>query len=381
MSRNDPPGPTRLPQRLLEAAPESSDVAVRAPGRANLIGEHTDYNDGYVLPAALELATYVVGRRTRGRIRLSSLDEPGEVDIDPATGRGSHDGWGIYATGVVRALTDEGIAVAGLDGVLASELPQGAGLSSSAALEVAIAASVAAEPVDPARLAAICTRAENHYVGTRSGIMDQLAAACGRAGSALLIDCRDASIEPVPLPDDVVLLLIDSDDQRGLSDSSYNERRDQCEAAAKALGVRSLRDADEVMLEQRGGDLDAVALKRARHVVSENRRVLEAARALNAGNLEPLGPLFAAAHHSLATDYEVSTPELDLLVRLAGETPGVIAARLTGAGFGGCTVNLVGAQEADAAGRSIVGRYNDATGRNGRHWVSRAADGLSRPAL
>jgi galactokinase len=342
-----------LPERLLRVA-AGAEQAFRAPGRANLIGEHTDYNDGFVLPAALELATYVVGRpRDDGVVSLRSI----EGEIEP------------YVAAVVNALRDDGIDVGGFEGVVASDIPIGAGLSSSAALEVALACTLAGSALEPTRLAAVCHRAENVYLGTESGIMDQLTSAAGRAGHALLIDCRDLSVQPIALTPDVSLLVVDSGVRRELAASAYNERVAECRAAAEVLGVPSLRDATAL------DGLSGVLLRRARHVVTENERVLAAAEALGAGRLEELGPLFSASHTSLAVDFEVSTPELDALVAIAGETDGVIAARLTGAGFGGCTVNLVRARGADAVGRDVVARYARETGIQTRFWLSKPAAG------
>ena len=368
------PGAT-VPSRLAAAAGPGAWLAFRAPGRANLIGEHTDYNDGFVLPVALDLATWVCGRPADGVLRLDSLDRPDAVEVDLASGAGPDEGWGRYVTGVVRALRDAGVAMRGFAGVLASDLPLGGGLSSSAALELAVARAVLAEELPPAELARICQRAENHYVGMQCGIMDQLASAAGRAGHALLIDCRSLAVRPVPFPSALRVLLLDSAVQRELGDSAYNQRRAQCEQAAEALGVATLRDADRALLERHRDRLDPVVYRRARHVVTEDARVVEAARALEAGAVAELGPLFAAAHRSMAEDYEASTPELDLLVELAAATPGVAAARLTGAGFGGCTVNLVEAGRAEQAAAGILERYHAATGHQGRAWVCTPADG------
>jgi galactokinase len=368
------PGAT-VPPRLAAAAGPGAWLAFRAPGRANLIGEHTDYNDGFVLPVALDLATWVCGRPADGVLRLDSLDRPGTVEVDLASGAGPEEGWGRYVTGVVRALRDAGVGLRGFAGVLASDLPLGGGLSSSAALELAVARVVLAEELPPAELARICQRAENHYVGMRVGVMDQLACASGRAGHALLVDCRSLAVRPVPFPSALRVLVIDSAVQRELSDSAYNQRRAQCEQAAEALGVAALRDADLALLERHRDRLDPVVYRRARHVVTEDARVLEATRALEAGAVAKLGPLFAAAHRSMAEDYEASTPELDLLVELATATRGVAAARLTGAGFGGCTVNLVEFGRAEQAAAEVLERYRAATGRQARAWVCSPADG------
>jgi galactokinase len=340
-----------VPERLLRAQP-GAEQAFRAPGRANLIGEHTDYNDGFVLPAALELATWVAGSpRTDGVVSVRSLD--GDIDR--------------HVDAVASAMRDEGVDVVGFEGVVASEVPIGVGLSSSAALEVALACALGGSALEPTRLAAVCHRAENVYLGTQSGIMDQLASAAGQAGHALLIDCRDLTITPIPVPSNLSLLLVDATVPRELAESAYNDRVAECQAAAEALGVQSLRDATPADLDR----LSGVLLRRARHVVEENARVLAAVEAMQAGRFDELGGLFRASHASLRDDFEVSTPELDRLVRLAEETNGVLASRLTGAGFGGCTLNLVRAERAHAAGREIVERY----GAGGRFWVSRPADG------
>ncbi len=231
------------------------------------------------------------------------------------------------------------------------------------------------DPIDPVRLAEICQRAENEYVGVRCGIMDQLTSAAGRAGHALMIDCRTHEVEPVPVPDHLHVLVIDSAVSRGLGDSAYNERRAQCEAAARALGVQALRDVALGDLEAHENDMDEPVFRRARHVVTENDRVRETAGALRSGDEDSLRRLFEESHRSYAQDFEASTPEVDRLVDIAMATPGVIAARLTGGGFGGCTVNLVAAERAHDAARRIVQRYALATGKRSRTWVSRAADG------
>ena len=364
-------------QQLLAAPPADADRVVRAPGRANLIGEYTDVNEGWVLPVALELATVLAGRSGGDVLRLRSLDLPdeGTVEIDLASGAGPSDGWGRYATAVVQVLREQGRAVCGFDGVLASDVPIGAGLSSSAALEVAVALAVLDEEVDPLALAQLCQRAENEGVGVQSGLMDQLASTGSSAGAALLLDCRELTTEHVPLPDGLGVLVVDSAVSRDLSSSAYNERRAQCEQAAADLGVRSLRDASLDALEERWSSMDDVVRRRARHVLTENARVLEMAAALRARDAAPLGALLAASHDSLARDFEVSTPELDQLVAAAVATPGVVGSRMTGAGFGGCTVSLVEVERAQEVREEVLRRYAEASGRTPRGWVSTAADG------
>ena len=365
-------------RRLVEHA-SRTDVLVRAPGRANLIGEHTDADEGFVLPVALDLATVVSGRRIADRLMLRSLDLPDEgvVEVDLRTGQGPTTGWGRYATAVVDALRDSGLALHGVDGVVASDVPLGAGLSSSAALEVAIALALLVEPLAPARLAQLCQRAENDGVGVQSGIMDQLASAGAQAGAALFLDCRSLQTEQIPVPADLMVLMIDSAVSRSLTFSAYNERRQQCALAARGLGVRVLRDATPALLDDRWDSLDDVTRRRARHVVTENARVLTAVQALREDDRPTLRAAFAASHDSLARDFEVTVPELDLLVQLAGDTAGVVASRMTGAGFGGCTVSLVERDRAETARDEVVAAYVRATGRPARAWLCPPSAGAS----
>ena len=359
---------------MVSAPDEPPDwVLARAPGRANLIGEHTDYNDGFVLPVALELETVLRGRGTPGVIRLTSDAYAGTVVIDPATGDGPMDGWGRHATAVVRALRDRGRSVRGITAHVASDVPAGTGLSSSAAFEVALALTLSPEPMDAVELARLCQRAENDHVGVRSGIMDPLVSAAAEAGSALFIDCRSLETERVQVPDALRILVVDSGQRRELTAGDYNRRREQCEAAATALGVPALRDA--TLAELHSALLPEPLGRRARHVISENARVREAREALRHDDRRALGRLFAESHRSLAEDFDVSTPELDALVDVARATPGIVASRMTGAGFGGCTVSLVEADAAASAGSRIVAEYARRTGRTARWWVSRAGAG------
>ena len=364
---------------LLASPPADADVVVQAPGRANLIGEYTDVNEGWVLPVALELRSVLAGRGGGDRLVLRSLDLPDEgvAEVDLSTGAGPDRGWGRYATSVVAVLREQGLSLRGFDGVLASDVPIGAGLSSSAALEVAVALAVLDEPVDPLRLAQLCQRAENEGVGVQSGLMDQLASTGTRDDAALLLDCRDLTTEHVPLPAGLGVLVVDSAVSRSLSSSAYNERRAQCEQAAADLGVRSLRDASADLLQERWASMDDVVRRRARHVISENARVLRTADVLRSGDTSLLGDLLAASHASLQRDFEVTVPELDLLVAAAMATPGVVGSRMTGAGFGGCTVALVELERAEQVRDEVCRRYADASGRTPRAWVSRAAGGAS----
>lgn len=365
-------------QRLRSAAPPGSDVFVSAPGRANLMGEYTDINEGRVLPVALDLRTDVAGRRVdAATLSLRSLDLPddGTVQVDLGTGAGPGSGWGRYATAVVRVLLDAGLPLRGVEGVLSTDVPIGAGLSSSAALEVAVALTVLDQPVEPLRLAQLCRRAENEGVGVQSGLMDQLASTAAGEGTALLLDCRDLRTEHVPVPDALAVLVVDSGTSRSLASSAYNDRRAECALAADGLGVASLRDATPAGLQERWDDLDDVVRRRARHVITEDARVLETAAALRRCDTAALGALMAASHASMSGDFEISTPELDLLVAAAVATPGVVGSRMTGGGFGGCTVSLVEAGAADEVRDEVCRRYEAAGGPPARAWVSRPAAG------
>ena len=360
--------------RLAAALGRTPEVAFGAPGRANLIGEHTDYNGGLVLPVALDLRTYVGGRFVPEPVlSLTSLEEPGDAAVDLDTGAGPETGWGRYATGVVRAALDERYALRGFEGFVASDVPIGAGLSSSAALEVAVALAVLEEHPGDLALARMCRRAENVYCGTQSGIMDQLTATAAVAGHALLIDCLDETFESVPIPNDLTVLVVDSAVRRTLAGSGYNERRAECERAAAALGIGALRAARLADIEPLGD----TERRRVRHVVTENQRVLEAVAALRGRDGDALRGLFTQSHRSLAEDFEVSTPEIDRLVDLAATAPGVVAARMTGGGFGGCIVCLAEPDGANRAGARITAQYENATGRRARYWISRPAPGAS----
>jgi galactokinase len=370
---------------LLGRTPEAEQVrVVRAPGRVNLIGEHTDYNDGFVLPAAIDLEmriAYVPA--DDGRVRLTSAQTNDTITFGAAHPGPREAGWRDYVAGTAWAMLEAGLPTHGFTGVLESTVPVGAGLSSSAALELTSAwalSGVSPPATDPLTLARIAQRAENDYVGMRCGLMDQFASAAGVAGSAVLLDCRTLEHRAVPIPADVVLVVAHTGVPRSLTASAYNERRAQCEEAVAVLArhdpdVRALRDVNPVLLERYGGELDPVVLRRARHIVEENQRVLAAERALTAGDLDEVGRLFAASHASLRDLYEVSVPELDALVELAATTPGVIATRMTGAGFGGCTVSLVRADAVERVTERIGREYPALTGRDPRVWAVRAVAG------
>jgi galactokinase len=353
-------------------------LLVRAPGRVNLIGEHTDYNQGFVLPMAIDRAVWIALRpREQQRVTVHAADFGGTLafELDNVTKSGP--GWGEYVKGVAWSLTEAGHTLAGWEGVVAGDVPIGAGLSSSAALEVAAArafAAVVGLAWDPLAMAHITQRAENDWVGVPCGIMDQLASISGVAGHALLIDCRTLEISPVPLPPEIAFVVLDTGTRRGVAASAYQERREQCQQAARFLGVASLRDTTLLDFAHASAGLSETVLRRARHVVTENERTLQAAQALRQGDAIEVGNLMNASHASMRDDFEISTPELDEIVACSRRR-GCLGARLTGAGFGGCAVALVWQDDlADFAPQ--VGRdYRAATGREARIYVCQPAGG------
>jgi galactokinase len=337
----------RVAAAFRERTGRDPDGVWAAPGRVNLIGEHTDYNDGFVLPAAIDrLVLAAAGRRDDGRLRLWSLQSEPPADLELAeVGPGKVEGWAAYPAGVAWALGQAGVEVGGADLVVDGDVPAGAGLSSSAALECATATALAdlcGAGLDRVTLAGLARRAENEVVGVPSGAMDQMVSMLGRAGHALFLDTRSLETEQVPLPLEAAglcLVVIDTRAGHRLVDGAYADRRAACEAAAATLGVPALRDATPTQVEAAAAALGEEGRRRARHVVTENARVLEAVRLLRAGELERLGPLLAASHASLRDDYEVSSPELDTAVE-AAVVAGAVGARMTGAGFGGSALAL-----------------------------------------
>lgn len=366
--------------RALRAAlgERSATGLVRAPGRVNLVGDHTDYNEGFVLPLAVDREC-VVGWRPRddGRVVVHALDldDSATVAADGRDDPGAVEPpWARLVAGVVRALRERGRPPVGLEAALTSSVPPGSGLSSSAALEVALALAAtdaaAGFALDRLELARACRDAEQQATGVPCGPMDQLASLFGRRDHALLIDCRSLAIDTVALPEKIAVLVVHSGIARAIAHSAYAERRTACEAAAVQLGKPALRDA---------GAGEVADDPRARHVVSENQRVIDAVAAIRAGDLDALGALLLASHASLRDDFEVSTPELDLLVDLLMEE-GAIGARLTGAGFGGCVVALVRRNRADHLAGRAVRRYRAATGIEPTAFVARAVDGAGAVA-
>lgn len=355
-------------------------LLARAPGRVNLIGEHTDYNDGYVLPAAIERETRIAAApRPDGIVRLVARDLDRETTFDLAHVAPAADPqatWSNYVRGVAAGLLAAGYRLRGLDAVIQGNVPVGSGLSSSAALEMASVQAFAAAgefTVPPDQAARIGQKAEHDFVGANTGLMDQLASALGQPDRVLLIDCRDLSYRPVPTPAGATILIADTAVRRQLASSAYNERRSQCEAAAAAMGVRALRDATLEMLAR--VDVPDVVRRRAQHVIEENDRVLATVAALQAGDLTQVGRLMNASHASLRDLYEVSSAELDAMAELLRSQPGCYGARLTGAGFGGCCVALVDAPAVDAAIAAVSAAYSAQTGLTPALYPTRAAQG------
>ncbi|PXZ03389.1 galactokinase [Gilliamella apicola] len=340
------------------------DTVVQAPGRVNLIGEHTDYNDGFVLPCAIDYQTVIsCHKRSDNLIRVIAVDYNNQQDqflLDSEIEKHPNYQWANYVRGVIKHIIKYTKNSSGVDFAISGNVPQGAGLSSSASLEVAIGKMFQVLfdlPLDGKQIALIGQEAENQFVGCNCGIMDQLISSLGQAQHALLIDCRSLEVSPVSIPDDLAVVIINSNIKRGLVDSEYNTRRKQCEAAAKALGVKALRDASLVDLLQIQASLDPIVYKRAHHVITENERTLKAAHALANEDYPLLSKLMAESHNSMRDDFQITVPAIDYLVNIVqgviGNQGGV---RMTGGGFGGCVVALVP--------KDKVGDVKDAVSQN-----------------
>jgi galactokinase len=354
-----------------------------APGRVNLIGEHTDYNDGFVMPFALvQRVTVAAGPRTDDTWTVTSLTNEATTSFGPSELQPGMTGWAAYVAGVVWALTEAGHQVAGADLVLTSNVPVGAGLSSSAALECAVLAAFAdlngldIEPIDRARLA---RRAENAFVGAPTGLMDQAASTLCIEAHALYLDCRSAETENVALDPEAAgleILVLDTCTPHALVDSEYAARRASCEEAASLLGVAALRDVTDLDAALRGLPEESMR-RRVRHVVTENDRVQQAADLLRAGRIADLAPVLDASHTSMRDDFEITVPTVDLAVEAAREA-GALGARMTGGGFGGCIIALVPAGDSDRVGAHVAGRFDQAGFDPPRHFVGRPSAGASR---
>jgi galactokinase len=365
--------PHDLPDRFAACYGRFPEIIASAPGRVNLIGEHTDYNEGFVLPVAIDRRTWVaLAGRTDDRLHFRSETTDDDVEI----GLGDVDdhrqrGWSSYVAGIVSILRSQGVPVRGLDALFTSTVPVASGLSSSAALEVSMASGVlamAGRSLPSRELARVCQRAEWDWAGVQCGIMDQTIAVSGRSRAALLIDCRSLETEAVPLDPHLQLIVCETGVPRSLAASEYNKRRNECEEAVRELGrtasgLSSLRDVTEEILSAHGGRLAETPLRRARHVVTENERVRHAVDALWLRDHRTLGTLLNASHASLRDDYQVSCSELDAMVDICQSVPGVCGARMTGAGFGGCALALADPEAVAPLTEAIMSRYPRRTGR------------------
>lgn len=369
-------------QAYIERFGERPLYIVRAPGRVNLIGEHTDYNEGFVLPMAIDREIYIaLSPRSDKRIELHSLDFENPANFSLSDFEKGDEGWVEYVKGMAWALQEAGFALTGWQGVSAGNIPVGAGLSSSAALELAVArafATVSDLPWDAARMALLGQKCENMWVGVNSGIMDQMVSAAGKEGHALLIDCRTLETCAAPLPQETAVVILDTATRRGLVDSAYNERRQQCEAAAAYFGVPALRDVDIATFNAKAAGLDPVTRKRAKHIITENQRTLDAMAAMLQDDPRVLGKLINESHASLRDDFEVSSDELNQIVACAlRRTTAVFGARMTGAGFGGCAVALVRDYHAKAFAQAVAACYQAATGLSPNVYICFPSAGAS----
>ena len=384
---------SRVSAAFREKCGRSCSGIARAPGRVNLLGEHVDYNDGYVLPAAIDRATYVAFAPARGaRSTVWALDFDAVVTLAPHNLPARTDAhaaplsaWARYPAGVAWALMGDGRPIRALDAVFASEVPRGAGLSSSASVELAFAAAwqaVAEWALSPMDLALLCQRAENQYVGVNCGIMDQAASACGEQGRVLLLDCRSLEFRTLPLPAGVVIIVADTGIRHALAASGYNSRRAACEEAVRLLrqdlpGIKALRDVDLASFNGLANGLPREVERRARHVMEEIDRTRRAVPLLESGDVLAFGGLMNASHVSLRDLYEVSCPELDALAAIAQSLEGCFGARLTGAGFGGCTVNLVQGDAALDFVEQLGAAYQDQTRRHAEVYICTPSAGAN----
>ncbi len=360
---------------------EPPTLVVRAPGRVNLIGEHTDYNDGFVMPLAIDRAVCIAARpRQDGYVTLWSMDfeQMAEFSLTEIVKRENM--WIEYVQGVAWALQEVDCALKGWDGVIAGDVPVGAGLSSSAAVELASArmfCAMADIAWDGVEMAKLCQKVENQWVGVNTGIMDQMISANGVADHAVLIDCRWLKLQAVPLPPATAIVVLDTATRRELVTSEYNVRRQQCETAANFFNVPALRDVTLPQLEAVKDLLDDVVYRRARHIVTENQRTLDAAEAMRAGDAVTLGQLMYASHVSLRDDFEVSSDGLNLIVECAREHEACIGARMTGGGFGGCAVALVREDAAEDFAEKVAASYEQRSGIKPNVYVCHATDGAA----
>jgi galactokinase len=360
---------------------------VQAPGRVNLIGEHTDYNDGFVLPAAIQFQTTVgiAARPDRTLLVFSeNYAERVEFSLDQLPAQPRHH-WSDYVVGVARGLKEAGVWLPGANLLIHGDVPQGAGLSSSASLEAAVCYALleaAHRKLGGTETALLCQRAENEFVGARCGIMDQFVSVNGREGHAVLLDCRSLEFRHQPIPEQVRMVICNTMVRHSVARGEYNERRRECEVAARHFsdvlpGVKALRDVSLKDFEKHGSGLTETVRRRARHVITENQRVIAAASALARQDVTYFGQLMRESHRSLRDDFEVSCRELDVMVELVGRVDGVFGARMTGGGFGGCTINLVQSDYVEMFKSKMAEGYQRETGQKPEIYICTAADGVS----
>ncbi len=372
----------RVRSHFTEQFGHDPSVVARSPGRVNLIGEHTDYNDGFVLPMGLPHATWFAVEPRDDRVVVLHSEGFGSTrfDIDQVEPGKPIDGWGVHVAGTLWALREAGVPLRGFQGTVATDVPVGASLSSSAALEVAAARAALAiseQPFDPTAAALAGQRAEGDFLGLPSGIMDQLVSAVAIADHAVLIDCADLSVRPVLVPTSATVVILDTMSRRELAESEYGKRRADCEAATAVLGVDSLRTATLEMVEAHAEELGERVADRARHVVTEIARTEQAADDLESADLDAFGHAMDASHASLRDLYEVSGPELDTMVDIAQSAPGVYGARMTGGGFAGAAVALVDTDRIEEFTADVVARFTDQTGVTPTLYVVRPGPGAS----
>lgn len=373
----------KVTDAFIQSFGDQPEIYVQAPGRVNIIGEHTDYNDGFVLPCAIDYQTITAAKKRHDQlVRIVAADYDNDVDefsLNSEIQFLPEKMWANYVRGVVKFLLARGYQFSGCDIAVSGNVPQGAGLSSSASLEVVIGQTIKALyqlDISQQEIALNGQQAENQFVGCNCGIMDQLISACGDEGHALLIDCRSLELAPISIPDDLVVMIINSNKKRGLVDSEYNIRRQQCESAAQQFGVKALRDVTMAQFEQKQHELPPLVAKRAKHVISENDRTLAAAKALTENNLPQLSVLMEQSHISMRDDFEITVREIDTLVDIVksvlGERGGV---RMTGGGFGGCIVALMKQQLVESVVKAVEQQYSALTGLTADIYVCQPSDG------
>jgi galactokinase len=370
-------------QKLIEAYQHRRGNQIpsiaRAPGRVNLIGDHTDYNDGFVMPMAIDREIKIAFTpRTDGKLCLFSIDFQEEFSMDLSSFEKGESHWGEYIKGIAWALQERGYSLKGWQGVMSGNIPKGAGLSSSAALELVAAvvfSRVSRFPWAPKEMALLAQKAENQWVGVNCGIMDQLISAAGEKDHALFMDCRNLETQSVPMPKGTAVIVMDTGTRRGLVDSAYNERREQCERASFFFNVPALRDVSMQTFQDSCESMDELIKKRARHVIGENQRVILAVEAMKKNQASELGKFLYESHVSLRDDFEVSSEALNLLVEIAMKDDACYGARMTGAGFGGCAVAVVKDHEAQAFMDRISSAFRIKASHSGEFYLCQAMDG------